>query len=87
MEPMQLVQLIALVVVFGGTLLGFFFTKEHGWGRWGTSTLIVILVLFVTAFTFLMGKLGLEPLVNILFAVAGYAGGLLSGERAAGTSN
>ena len=70
--------LVALTLVFGGTLLGFFVTKASGFGKYTTSLLLLILVLFVGAFAFVSGKTEWPELANLLFAIAGFAGGLIT---------
>lgn len=71
---------VAFVAVFAGVLLGIFKTKTPGFGRYTTSALILVLVLFIAGFFALLGKLESQGLLNILFAVAGYAGGLIVGQ-------
>jgi hypothetical protein len=70
--------LIAVVIVFGGTLVGFFATKTSGFGKYTTSLLLLILVIFVGSVALATGKIEWPSLANLLFAVAGYAGGLVS---------
>jgi p-aminobenzoyl-glutamate transporter AbgT len=70
---------LAVFLLFGGTMVGIFLTKTRGFGRYTTSIVLLVLVLFVAAIAFILGKLELHPLANLLFAVAGYAGGLLTG--------
>jgi hypothetical protein len=53
-------------------------TKTPGFGRYSTSVLILTLVLFVAAMAFVLGKVEWAPLANLLFAVAGFAGGLVT---------
>ncbi len=73
--------LIVVVVVFGGTICGILLTKKPGFGRYTTSVLIFALVLFVASLAFVLGKVELEPLSNLLFAIAGFAGGLIMGKQ------
>jgi len=67
----------AAVAVFGVALGGVFWTKTPGWGRYTSSLLILLLVLFVATLGFLREQVGSAPLLNLLFAIAGYAGGLI----------
>ena len=78
MEPWILP--VAFAAVFAVVLIGVFKTKTRGFGRYTTSTLILVLVLFIAGFFALLGKLEAQGLLNILFAVAGYAGGLIVGQ-------
>ena len=82
MEWSDIVKVMAVFLMFAGALVGFFGTKSEGWGRYTTSVLLLILVLFVATVGFLLGRTDSQPFLNILFAVAGYAGGVLSGEKA-----
>jgi hypothetical protein len=84
------IEIGAPVIIFGGTILGIFKTKTPGWGRYTTSLFILVLVLFVAALAWLVGKIESSPLVNLLFAIAGYAGGLIGvggGRRPAAPSH
>ena len=69
---------IAVTLVFGGALVGIFCTKTVGFGKYTTSTLILTLVLFVAALAYMSGKVEWAPMANLLFAVAGFAGGLIT---------
>ena len=62
------------------SLAGFFCTKESGFGRFSTSTLLLLLVVSVSTLLFAAGKLQGQVMANILFAVIGFAGGLFTGE-------
>ncbi len=68
----------AVVVIFGGSIYGIFKTKTEGFGKYTTSALVLTLVLFVAAFAFVLGQVEWTPVVNLLFAIAGYAGGLIT---------
>jgi len=83
----QIAGVLAVVLVFGGALYGFFKTKSDGFGKYTLSVLILTLVLFVASLAFALGKLELNPLANVLFAVAGYAGGLLTGKSEKADTN
>lgn len=73
--------ILYVFIFFGATLGGFFLTKTKGWGKFSTSTLLLILVLFAATVAFVHGDLKLEPLTNLLFAIAGFAGALLTGKE------
>jgi hypothetical protein len=74
----SLLPLSIVSLVFGGTLIGFFLTKSPGFGKYTTSLLLLILVAYVAASAFSIGKIEWPSLANLLFAIAGYAGGLVS---------
>ena len=68
-----------VVFVFVVALVGFFFTKMRGFGRYTTSLLVLIMVLFAATVVIIVGKTDyLTSMVNLMFAIAGYAGGLIS---------
>jgi hypothetical protein len=71
----------SVVLVFAVSIIGIFFTKTPGFGRYTTSVLVLTLVLFVAALAFVNNKVEWEPLANLLFAVAGFAGGLIVAEK------
>jgi len=67
------------ISLFGiAALLGIFVTKTPGWGKYTTSLLLLTLVLFVTALFFAAGKIEGGVFANVAFAVAGFAGGLIT---------
>ncbi len=74
-------KLVVLVsVIFGGSILGVFLTKTEGFGKYTTSVLLLMLVLYAAVLSFILGKIDVQPFSSILFAVAGYAGGLVVGQ-------
>lgn len=72
----------AVLVIIGfiglASLAGFFGTKTKGFGRFATSSLLMLLVVLITSLLFAAGKLEAPVLVNIFFAVIGFAGGLFT---------
>ena len=77
---------ISVLAVFACSLLGFFITKGSGFGPYNTSTLVLILVLFVAAMAFFTGKLPNGDFSKILFALVGFAAGLFTGSGSKRTS-
>ncbi|GIK25487.1 MAG: hypothetical protein BroJett006_17330 [Betaproteobacteria bacterium] len=74
--------LIIAIFLFGITaLIGIFRTKTAGFGRYSTSLLLLTLVLLVTALFLAAGKIESAVFANIAFAVAGFAGGLITGKH------
>lgn len=57
-------------------MFGYFKTKLPGFGPYNASTLIVILVLFVSALAYFSGNLSGDDLAKILLALVGFAAGL-----------
>jgi hypothetical protein len=66
------------------SLIGFFFTKTKGFGRFATSALLMQLVLFMSALLFVAGMFDSQTVGHIFFAIAGFAGGLFTGKDAVG---
>ena len=74
--------LILGVTVFGiAALVGIFVTKTPGFGKYSTSLLLLTLVLFTAALFFAAAKIESGLFANIVFAVAGFAGGLITGKQ------
>ncbi|MCH9742463.1 MAG: hypothetical protein K0U21_04560 [Proteobacteria bacterium] len=78
--------LLSIFVVSIVALVGFFVTKTKGFGRFATSSFLVLLVVIVSSLLFAAGKLDSQILANIFFAVIGFAGGLFTGKES-GSSN
>lgn len=49
--------LIGIFLLGGGALVGFFKTKTEGFGRFTTSTFLIILVLTISSLFYAAGKL------------------------------
>lgn len=62
-------------------LIGIFRTKTPGFGRYSTSLLLLTLVLFVTGLFLAAGKIESSVFANIAFAIAGFAGGLITAKQ------
>ena len=71
----------ALTVFATVTLLGIFVTKTKGFGKYTSSLLLLVIVLFLAAFFLVLGKIEPSMFANVLFAVAGFGGGLLSAKK------
>ena len=74
----NIVASVAVTIVFGGGILGVFLTKKPGWGYFTSGTLILILVLYGAILITLCNQMETKTLANVLFAIAGYAGGLFT---------
>jgi len=74
--------LLAVFIIGVAALIGFFFTKTKGFGRFATSTFLLLLVVIVSALLYAGGKLDGQVLANIFFAVIGFAGGLFTAKEA-----
>ena len=70
--------MVAIFLLGSGSLIGFFWTKTKGFGRFATSTLLIILVLTFAALLYTGGRLEGQIMANVLFAVFGFAGGLFT---------
>lgn len=73
--------LIGIFILGAGSLLGFFFTKTTGFGRFTTSTFLIILVVVISSLLYAAGKLEGQVMANVLFAVFGFAGGLFTSKN------
>lgn len=69
---------IAIFVLGLISLLGFFFTKTKGFGRYATSTLLLVLVISLATLLFSVDKLEEQIIGNIFFAAIGFAAGLFT---------
>jgi len=74
-ESLLIVVLALLAIV---TVIGIFATKTKGFGRYSTSLVLLSSALFLGALFLAIGKIEGASFMNILFAVAGYAGGLIA---------
>jgi len=73
--------ILAIFILGAGSLLGFFKTKTEGFGRFTTSTLLVLLVVTISGLLYAGGKLEGQVMANVLFAVFGFAGGLFTSKN------
>jgi hypothetical protein len=73
--------ILALTGLGIAAMVGIFLTKTSGFGRYTTSLLLLTMVLFVTAIFFAAGKLESDVFANIIFAIAGFAGGLITAKQ------
>ncbi len=73
--------LLAAVFVVGlVALVGFFKTKESGFGPYNTSTLVLLVVVIVSGFLYAADCVSGQVLANIFFVAVGFAGGLFTRE-------
>jgi hypothetical protein len=73
--------MLAIFILGSASLIGFFKTKSEGFGRFTTSTLLVILVVTISGLLYAGGKLEGQVMANVLFAVFGFAGGLFTSKN------
>lgn len=73
-----LIVAISVTVVFGIAIRGFIQTKTAGWGPFSTSTMLLLLILFLAAIALASGRAQWADISGLLLAVAGYAGGLFA---------
>lgn len=74
-------QVVGLTVFSVATMIGIFFTKTRGFGKYSTSVVLLSVVVFMASFFLLFGLISSQVFVNILFAIAGYAGGLINANK------
>lgn len=65
-------------------VLGFFITKKPGFGRYATSSLVIIAVLAFSCLLFASGKLDEKIISNIFFSALGFAAGLFTSRESTG---
>lgn len=73
--------LFAVFVMGIVSLIGFFATKTEGFGRFTTSTFLILLVIIISALFYAAERLDSLVFANIFFAVIGFAGGLFTGKE------
>lgn len=73
--------IIGLSILGIAVLIGIFYTKTPGFGRYSTSLLLLTMALFITALFLAAGKIESSVFANIVFSVAGFAGGLITGKH------
>lgn len=71
--------ILGVLVLSLVALIGFFITKTKGFGRFSTSSLLLLLIVLISALLFVAGKLDGQIVSQIFFAVIGFAGGLFTG--------
>ena len=70
--------LLGIFVIGLTAVIGFFVTKTKGFGRFATSTLLLLLVLVLSCLFYAGDKMEASMLSNLLFAIIGFAGGLFA---------
>jgi len=73
--------MLSVFIIGAASLIGFFVTKTKGFGRYATSTFLILVVLVIASLLYSAGKLETQVIANILFAVIGFAGGLFTGKE------
>lgn len=79
--------MIGVFVIGLVALAGFFITKTKGYGRFATSTFLILLSVVISALLYAAGKLDGQIMANVLFAVIGFAGGLFTGKDSSNSNN
>lgn len=67
-----------ILFIFFVVIIGIFQNKTAGFDKYTASITIFTLIIFVTSMAFFADKIEWAPLGNILFAVMGFAGGLIT---------
>lgn len=75
--------IVAVAVVGAIALVGFFRTKAAGFGRFTTSTFLILLSLVLSALFFAAraGKFDGQAFSSVVLAVIGFAGGLFTAKQ------
>lgn len=80
-STVQIGQIVGLTIFAVATMIGIFVTKTPGFGKYSTSTVLLSVAVFAAAFFLLFGLIEATVFSNVLFAVAGYAGGLINAKK------
>ena len=73
--------LICLTLISIVALIGIFTTKTKGFGKYTTSLLLLVLILILSSFFFLLKLITPIFFGNIIFAITGFGGGLISAKK------
>lgn len=76
--------MLAVFIIGVVSLVGFFVTKEKGFGKFSTSAMLLILVVVFSGLFFSSGKIDSQVVANLLFAIIGFSGGLFAGKGVPG---
>ena len=76
MESYILICLVFVIILV--TLIGFFITKKEGFGKFTLSSLLLIMVISISSLLYIDNKIDEKIIVNIFFAIIGFAGGLFT---------
>ena len=68
---------VAIFLVGLVALIGFFKTKSEGFGKFTTSTLVLLMVLILCSLLYASNQLDGQLFANVLMAIIGFAGGLV----------
>ena len=69
--------LLSISVLGAISLVGFFRTKTDGFGKYNTCTLVLLVVLVLSALLFAGGRFSADLFANVVMAIIGFAGGLV----------
>ncbi|MCB1560873.1 MAG: hypothetical protein KDI75_07240 [Xanthomonadales bacterium] len=75
--------LLAVTVLGAISLIGYFWTKTKGFGRYNSSVLTVILAICFGAIGLVSGLLPGQAFAGLLMAAVGFAGGMVVGKEQA----
>jgi nitrogen fixation-related uncharacterized protein len=74
----QTIALLIVVFLLGAiALIGFFWTKTDGFGKYNTCTLVLLVALILCALLFAAGRFSADLFANVVMAIIGFAGGLV----------
>lgn len=73
-------QIIIISIIGIIAIVGFFMTKTSGFGKFTTSTCLLILTMVIAAILSLDNKID-NNMANLLFAIIGFAGGLFTSKE------
>ena len=80
-DCMSWLTFVVVALLALGALGCFWCTKLKGWGPYNTSTLVVVLIVAITAVLFAGGLLGDDFLKSVFWAAVGFASGVFTKRR------
>ena len=80
--PVESTTALIRLTTFGSIALsGIFFTKTKGFGKYTTSLLLLVLILFLASFFLVLGSITPSMFTNVILTVTGFGGGLISAKK------
>lgn len=74
---LSIILVIGIILLGAIALIGFFVTKANGFGKYTTSTLILLVSLVLCALLYAGDHLDAQLFGHALMAIIGFAGGLI----------
>jgi len=72
---------VGISLIGGIVLVGFFTTKTVGFGKFTTSTLVLMLTLILSALLLASGHINSQAFTNVALGIVGFASGMVVGKH------